>query len=507
MAAHSAVPWGWGSPRGRVLARAGLGVLSYVITPGLVDEAVGDGLAWEMRVRSLPARVTAYFTLGLCLFTALPYGGVIGELTAGLQAALAAAGWSRPSSAALAAARERLGEKPAEALFRRLCSAMSPGTEPWSHVGGLLAVAWDGTTLAVRDTPANAALGRHGATRSGGDAAAWPRLRVVALVACGTRCLLDAAIGPCAGPGTGEGTMARDLVRSLRPGMLLLADRAFWGYQLWTLAAGTGCHLLWRVKQGKHLPLIRELPDGSWLARAEDPRAVAARCGKNGRRRRGSALPPDTAPARGITVRVIELTLAVTADDGTTRTEPYRLVTTLLDHAAWPAAMLAAAYARRWAIETGYLECKAYLRGSGRALRGATPALARQEAWALLAVYQAIRTLIARAAALHGTDPGRLSFTAALTAIRRTVASPRRPASHLRALDAEILAHPVPDRPGRIYPRAVKKPTAPYPSRNNARAPASQHATYAITITTPTPPASTPAHQPALPETNTPQPP
>jgi len=64
--------WGWLSPRGRVLARAGIGVLSWVVPPDLVDEAVGDGLAWEMRLRSLPARLTLYFTLGLCLFGASP---------------------------------------------------------------------------------------------------------------------------------------------------------------------------------------------------------------------------------------------------------------------------------------------------------------------------------------------------------------------------------------------------------------------------------------------------
>ena len=46
--------------------------MAYVIPPELADEAVGDGLAWEMRLRSLPARLTLYFTLGLCLFGASP---------------------------------------------------------------------------------------------------------------------------------------------------------------------------------------------------------------------------------------------------------------------------------------------------------------------------------------------------------------------------------------------------------------------------------------------------
>ena len=47
--------------------------------------------------------------------------------------------------------------------------------------------------------------------------------------------------------------------------------------------------------------------------------------------------------------------------------------------------------------------------------------LARQEIWALLITYQAIRALICHAAAGTGTDPGRLSFTIALHAAHRTL--------------------------------------------------------------------------------------
>ena len=61
--------WGWLSPRGRVLSRAGIGVLTWFIPPGLVDDAVGDGLAWEMRLRSLPARLGVYFVLGCALLS------------------------------------------------------------------------------------------------------------------------------------------------------------------------------------------------------------------------------------------------------------------------------------------------------------------------------------------------------------------------------------------------------------------------------------------------------
>jgi Insertion element 4 transposase N-terminal/Transposase DDE domain len=513
--------WGWSSRRGRLLSRAGIGVLTWVIPPDLVDEAVGDGLAWEMRLRALPARLGMYFVLGLCLFSGWPYRQVLRELTCGLETVLAAAGWRVPAATALSRARRRIGEAPLESLFRRLCSALSPGRSPWSHAGGLLVVAWDGTTVAAEASAENIAVfgkpgipeprpPRHGAgaddgTAAAGDAAGCPQLRLVTLVACGTRALLDAAAGPLRGKGTGEQGLARQLLGSMGAGMLLLADRGFYSYDLWRAAAATGADLLWRAKDDMHLPVVADLPDGSWLTRIPDPRAARARLHKNGtRRRRGSPTPPETGPLPGITVRVIAFTLTVTADDGSTRTEPYRLLTTLTDWRACPAAELAAGYARRWAIETGYRECKTYLRGPGRRLRGRTPDLARQELWAYLITYQAIRAVIVRAAAGAGLDPDRISFTATLHATRRTLPAARdHMHTTLAAIEAEILTTLIPERDSRIYPRTVTKPISPYPSRTSHPDPISQHARYTITTTTPHTPAPThtsqakqPAHQP-----------
>jgi hypothetical protein len=407
-----------------------------------------------------------------------------------------------PASTALSGVRRRVGEKPLQSLFRRVSSALSPGRAPWSHVCGLLAVAWDGTTIDACDSAENAAAfgrpafgGKKDGGTSGGDGP-WPQLRMVALAACGTRGLLDAAFGPARGKGTGERELARQLLRSVRAGMLLLADRGFYSYRLWGEAAAAGAQLLWRVSGGTHLPVIRELPDGSWLAHVNDPAAVQARHGKNGqRRRRGSRLPPDTSPLPGITVRVIEFTLTVTTGDGGKRTERYRLITTLADWRACPAAELAAGYSRRWAIETGYRELKTYLRGP-RQLRGRTPDLARQELWAYLCVYQAIRAIIARAAAGAGIDPGRISFTAALHAARRTMITARASmTAALEETESEILSCLVPEREARVCPRAVKSPRTQFPSRNTRNSPASQHASHAITITAPSPHISTDQRQ------------
>ena len=515
MPVHGCTVSGWLSGRGQVVSRAGIGVLTWVVAPDLVDEAVGDGLAWEMRLRLLPSRLGVYFVLGLCLFSYLPYGQVLRELVCGLDGALGAAGWRVPASTALTGVRDRIGGKPLESLFRRLCPALAPGRSPWSHICGLLAVAWDGTTIAVQDTAGNtAAFGKPGTGKkpaAGGqrDAVAYPQLRLVTLVACGTRVLLDAAFGPARGPGSGERALARTLLGALQPGMLLLADRNFYSYDLFTAARAAGADLLWRVQARMHLPVLRELPDGSYLAHVNDPRAVQARAHKNGtRRRRGSTLPPDTSPLPGITVRVIEYVITVTADDGRARTERYRHLTTLLDWRACPAADLAAGYAWRWAIETGYREFKTYLRGPGRVLRARSPELARQELWGYLVIYQAIRIIIARAAAGAGIDPDRISFTATLHAVRRTISTARAGLdAALASTETEILSSLVPQRDGRICVRAVNKPVSPYPSKHNHTGPLSQHAHYTVTITTPRTTPHTTTHQPKNPAQHPPNPP
>ena len=505
---------GWLSRRGRVLSRAGLGVLSWVITPDLVDEATGDGLAWEMRLRLLPSRLGVYFVLGLCLFSALPYGQVLRRVTGGLEEALAGAGWQVPAVTALTQVRRRVGEKPLHALFGRLCSALSPGRSPWSHAGDLLVVAWDGTTVTVPASEENiVAFGRERA--SGGGFCHYPQIRLVSLIACGTRAVLGAAMGPLTGKGAGERALAGQLLGQLRAGMLLLADRGFYSWALWRAAAGTGADLLWRVKANLLLSPWQVLPDGSWLARIADPAAVRRRTVRNGtRRRRGSALPPDTAPVPFMTVRVIEFFVRVTDDQGRTRTEPYRLVTTLMDWRRYPARDLAAVYAWRWAVETGYREFKTYLRGPGRILRSRTPELARQELWAYLCIYQAIRAVICRAAASRALDPDRISFTLALDTIRQAIPAARASMNQALTRTEDILTsenHLVPERPGRVWARAITQPRSAFPARKTGTGLISHTTSYTIHIPTPgattRKPPGTPTSQPQRPPNPANQPP
>ena len=244
----------------------------------------------------------------------------------------------------------------------------------------------------MADTEENrTAFERPGASRG---ESAFPQLRFVALVENGTHVLFGARLG---GFTEGETTLAHAALPALRPGMLCLADRQFFGHALWQAAAATGADLLWRVKHNLRLPREARLVDGSYLTTIypseKDRRHKAA----------------------GVQVRVVEYRLEGIAD-----AEPlYRLVTTILDPAAAPAAELAALYHERWEIEGALAELKTQLRGARMVLRSKTPELVRQEFWGLLLAHFAVRGLMHEAALRADEDPDRLSFLHAVRVVRR----------------------------------------------------------------------------------------
>jgi hypothetical protein len=292
-------------------------------------------------------------------------------------------------------ARTRVGWQPLQQLHDQLVHPIAiPATKgAWYRRWRLVSL--DGSTLDVADEAANAqAFGRPAASRG---ATAFPQLRFVALVENGTHVLFGTRCGPYA---VGETTLAAEVLAGLHPGMLCLADRLFFGSALWTQAAATGAALLWRGKQNLRLPCEQRLPDGSYLSRIY-PSEQDRRHGR-----------------QGVGVRVIEYQLA-----GVPGAEPvYRLLTTILDPAAAPAADLAALYHERWEIETAFDELKTHLRGARIVLRSKTPDLVRQEFYGLLLAHFAVRGLMHEAALTAGEDPDRLSFLHTVRVIRRKLA-------------------------------------------------------------------------------------
>ena len=380
-----------------------LGVVARLFPKDQVEAVLSAAGKASQRQRDLPAHVVVYYVIALALFTQASYREVLRCLLEGVR-------WLRgigtelkvAGKSGISQARARLGWEPMRNLHDQLVQPIATERTlgAWFHQWRVVSL--DGSTLDVPDDPANEAeFGRPPASRG---ESGFPQLRFVSLVEGGTHVLFGTRMGAYR---TSERSLAEEVLGWLRPGMLCLADRGFYGFDFWEQARATGAELVWRVNAKLGLPRELELEDGSYLSRVFDI--------KDRWRRR----------SEGVQVRVVEYTLDGVRDfrlpaapEGETS---YRIITTILDPKAAPAKELAALYPERWEIEATFDELKTHLRGRQMLLRSKTPDLVRQEFYGLLMAHFAIRGLMHEAALQAEVDPDRLSFIHAVRVVRRTL--------------------------------------------------------------------------------------
>jgi len=379
----------------RITDYISLGVVSKAVPLAKVKAVLAEMGRASRRQRELPAHVMVYYVIALALFMQASYREVLRCLLEGLQWLLGPQYVIKVTGkSGISQARTRLGWEAMQRLHDEVVGPVAQAATPGAWYREWRLVTLDGSTLDLTDTVANdEAFGRQQGDRG---PSGFPQVRFVSLVENGTHVLFGSRLAPYA---TGEVTLAYEVVPALKPGMLCLADRLFYGFPLWTQAAATGADLVWRVRCNLRLPCHQRLADGSYLTRIY--RAKASR----------------KHPENWRTVRVIEYTLEGVAD-----AEPcYRLITTILDPQRAPAEELAALYHERWEIETALDEFKTHLRGARIVLRSKTPDLVRQEFYGFLMAHFAIRGLMHQAALKAGEDPDRFSFVHAVRVVRRHV--------------------------------------------------------------------------------------
>ena len=374
-----------------------IGVLTRTFPLVKVDEILAKAGKRSERQRDLPAHVVVYYVLALTLFMQVSYREVLRCLLEGIEwLSIPGTRVKVTGKSGISQARTRLGYAPIKNLHDAVVKPIADKKTRGAWYRKWRLVSLDGSTMETADNGENeAAFGRPGASRG---QSSYPRIRFVALVENGTHVLFGTQMG---GYHTSEVTLAKGVMPRLESGMLCLADRYFFGYELWQQARGSGTDLLWRVRKNAALPRLKVLPDGSYLSRIYPYR----------QKHREST--------DGIDVRVIEYAL-----EGGDSKEIYRLVTTILDPEAAPALELAALYCERWEIENALDELKTHLRGSHIQLRSKTPDLVRQEFYSLMMTHFAIRGLMHEAAIKGDVDPDTLSFIHAVRVVRRRLASP-----------------------------------------------------------------------------------
>ena len=374
----------------RIADHLAIGTISQSIPREVVEEALKRHEVGSQRHRALPAEMVVYYVIALGLYMGANYREVLRVLLEARAGRPFAEPPRIPVPAAITKARARLGEE----VFQDLCDCcVKPRAKPAENALGWYRsyrlVSLDGTTLDTVDTTANEEAFGKAANAKG--SCGFPKMRVVSLVENASHILFAPQQGSYS---TGETTLAQEVVKSLQPDMLCLADRGFCNYGLWKAASAQGAQLLWRSPAKRNLPEKRRLADGSYLA----------------------DFTPTGGDGKPITVRVIEFEVHESGH------EPvfYRLLTTLLDPEKAPAEELADVYLQRWEVETVFDELKTHLRGARSLLRSKHPMLVRQEFYALIMAHFVVRSVMYEASLQDdGDEPFRLSYTHAIHVIRR----------------------------------------------------------------------------------------
>ena len=419
------------------------GLMAFV-SPQQVQEAVRESGRVNPRTCTLSHEVTTWILLAMSLLTDLPIRSVYRHARRLMPCD------AIPTRSALCQARQRLGIAPLRRLFDRVVRPLTDDQMPGATCGGLRLVGIDDTRYDVPDTPANvAAFGRPTGGRGDG---AFPQVRKLSLVELGSRAELAFVVKPCR---RNEAVTAWGLRRHLRPGMLVLADREFFGFALWQAYSGRGVQLLWRVRSNITLTPLEVLSDGSYLARIyPEPRD----------RRRDR---------RGQIVRVITYTLDDPQRVG--HGQPHVLMTTLLDAEAHPAIDLILAYHERWEQETMFDEQKTHhdpvRPGKPTQLRSGTPAGVVQELIALSLGHYVTQALRVAAAKAEGIDPDRISFMGTLRVLRCRLpecesAEPHLSGAWYERLILEIQQEKIEPRRNRVNPRVVKRQVSNYAKKH-----------------------------------------
>jgi hypothetical protein len=370
-------------------------VISRFIPYDKIQRILNNSNKGTKRNRLLPAHIMIYYIIALGFYFESSSRDVLRFLLGSLRDLLPNESMIPTAcKSAISQARTRIGKEPLIALYDEIVQPLATEKTSGAFYKNRLLVAMDGSKIDVADSEENAnyfgkqKYGGFGGIKGEGS---FPLMRFLSLVEVGTHAIFDTVYSKYS---TGELTLAKMILERVKPNMLVLADRLFFTYDTWKTAVENGADLLWRIKKNTKLKIIKNLPDGSFLAKIYP----SERDSRN--------------DLNGIEVRLIEYRIKG-------KDEIYRLITTMLDHNEAPAEELAALYCERWIIEIAYDELKNHTREKKVLLKSKTPELVIQEFYGLLLAHYAIRGVMHEAALQAELPPNRLSFVHSVRVVRR----------------------------------------------------------------------------------------
>lgn len=397
------------------------------------------------RNRKLNAMTTLVLCVALNLWRQEEASWVFRELVSGVRWLVSAAD-ARITRGGVSRARSRLGAGPLIALFRAVCRPLATPQTLGAFRFGRRVMATDNTVFDLADTPANVEW--FGRPRNQYTPGAWPQAQLTALCECGTHAICDAEFAPMRAD---PRAMARQLVRSITPEMLVMLDQGLYSFDLFAAIRARQADLLVRVLPYVKPTPVRTLADGTQVVRI----APSA----DGRQRAGEHM----------LLRLIRSTIDDPGRAG--HGIEHRLLTSLLDPAIAPALELILTYHERWEIELTIDEVATH-QLTPIPMRSKRPEGVIQELYALLLAHFIVRTLMVEAAASAPAPlaPTHLSFLGSLRLLREALPDFQRyhaqahPTIHARLL-ADLAAVILPPRAQRANPRVVKQRCSPFPTK------------------------------------------
>lgn len=306
----------------------------------------------------------------------------------------------------------------------------------------------DGTSIRMPDSEANAAVYRHAPQQKPG--CGFPLMPVLGL--------FDLSNGTWIGAVKSKGRahdalLAWRMLRHLREGDILIADRAFGSYAFIAACKARGVDVVMRLHQGRD-PQVqkgRRVGCNDWHVTWSRPLKAP-----QGRYRAMHKALHEALPAT-LDLRLVK----VRAASAGFRTQELQIVTTLRDKRAYGAAQIAAWYQQRWQVELCFDDIKTSLHM--HAFRCKSPHMVVRELLMHMIAYNLVRHLIALAEPRRELGAkGSLSFKGTMTRLDQwlwvlwNAPSGRQARLRRDCLLQSIANDEVPPRPGRNEPRVCK---------------------------------------------------
>ena len=256
-----------------------------------------------------------------------------------------------------------------------------------------------------------------------------------------------------------ERHLFRELIKQFSPGEVVLGDRGFCSYADICLLKQQAVDCVFRIFNRKpNYQAGQRLGKYDHVVDWEKPKTCPA-----GMSAEEYALLPEK-------LRVREVRIVV--EQKGFRSKTLDIVTTLLDATFYTKAAIASLYRRRWSIELNFRHIKTTL--GMELLRTKTPEMAKKEILIYMLAYNLIRSLIWTAKQIYHIDIERISFKGTVQHLSSlapylAVAGQSNYAVLYEQLIYLVANEEVPDRPGRIEPRVIKRRPKPFPLMTQPR--------------------------------------